>query len=210
MVVNEENKGEIFMSILSEPETKLNLPAPELTHIVDMGVDITNRTIYFDDFEEESGQWFLQVMKYFEGQDVKDVDLFLNSPGGDVISMFAIHDIMRNSPINVKVTGYGQVCSAGVLILAAGNERNVTESCSWMSHEPTSGGDPDLGLRAAKSRRKWEDWSHVHWCSLMARYTPNSSDWWEKHTEKQAEYWLLGGQEIVEAGVADRIVKENV
>jgi len=188
---------------------KLNIPAPEISHIVDLGVDINNRIIYFDDFEEESGQWFLQVVKYFEGKSDEPVNIMLNTPGGDVISMFAIHDIMRNSPLDMIVTGYGQVCSAGVLILASGNKRYVTESCSWMSHEPTSGGDPDLGLRAARSRRKWEDWSHVHWCYLMSCYTPYSAKWWEKHTEKNAEYWLLGGNQIVEAGLADLCIESD-
>jgi ATP-dependent protease ClpP protease subunit len=186
---------------------KLNISAPEISHIVDLGVDIKNRIIYFDDFEEESGQWFLQVVKHFEGKGSEPIDIMLNTPGGDVISMFAVHDVMRNSPLRIKVTGYGQVCSAGVLVLAAGDERYVTESCSWMSHEPTSGGDPDLGLRAAKSRRKWEDWSHIHWCYLMSCYTPYSPKWWEKHTEKNAEYWLLGGREIVDAGLADTCIE---
>ncbi len=76
----------------------------------------------------------------------------------------------------------------------------------WMSHEPWGFGDSDLGLRAAKSRRKADDWTHEHWCRLMGKLTPHNSEWWQEKTEREAEYWLLGGEAIVAAGVADRVV----
>ena len=39
----------------------------------------------------------------------------------------------------------------------------------------------------------------------MAKHTPNDEKWWRMKTEKTAEYWLLGGDKIVEAGLADRV-----
>lgn len=187
------------------------VPAPRLAHVLELSVDPDRRTIYLGgEIEEETGDWFWTALDQLtepwgdEQRRNAPVYIHLNTPGGDVTSMFAIHDAMRTHG-NVLVYAYGQVVSAGVLLLAAGHRRYVTESCVLMSHENTVGGDDGLGLRAAKDRRKWEDWMHTWWCELMGRYTPNEAAWWKRKTERQAEYWLLGGQEIVEAGLADYV-----
>lgn len=186
-------------------------PVRELAYILDQGVDPRRRVLHLDEIDESTGGWVSQVLAHLNSLSSAPIRIFLNTPGGDVTSMFAIHDAIRTSHAQVHVIGTGQVCSAGVLILACGHKRFVTESCCLMSHEPTIGApDEGLGLRATKSRRKWEDWSQAWWCELMARYTPRDKDarWWAKTTERQAEYWLLGGRAIVEAGLADYVLSE--
>lgn len=182
-------------------------PIRELAYVVDQGVDPRRRAIHLGEIEEDTGGWFALVLAHLNALSSAPIRLYLNTPGGDTTSMFAIHDAIRASHAQVHVIGTGQVCSAGVLILACGHRRFVTESCCLMSHEPTLG-DGELGLRAAQSRRKWEDWTQSWWCTLMARYSPpdKGAAWWQKITEKKAEFWLLGGRAIVEAGLADWVL----
>jgi ATP-dependent Clp protease protease subunit len=179
-------------------------PAPRLSHVVNLGVDWARRIIYLDgELESDSGSWFQTMLNYMT--DESPVELWLNTPGGDVTSMFAIADsIDRHGQVRIKA--YGEVCSAGVLILAAGQKgyRSVAESTVWMSHESTTDGGSQ-GYRAAKDRRQVDDFLHVHWAKLMAKHTVYTPAWWLKTTEKQAEYWLLGGKAIVEAGMADKV-----
>lgn len=176
--------------------------APRIAHVLHHSIDWDARRIYLDDhIEEETGSWFWTALRQL-GSD--PVDVFLNTPGGDVTSMYAIHDAIRSHG-GVTVCGYGQVCSAGVLVLACAKDRIVAESTVLMSHEATADSG-ELGYRAAKDRRKLEDWQHVYWCELMARYTPHDAKWWKQKTERQAEYWLLGGEAIVAAGIADRVL----
>lgn len=181
-------------------EVKLE-KAPEIAHVVNLGIDWKRRVIHLaGEIAPDSGEWFWTVLEHMGKE---RVEVHLNTPGGDVDSMFAIHDaVVRHG--NVTIIGYGQICSAGVLILACGKDRLVTESTILMSHESTSGGG-ELGYRAAKDRRKVDDWQHVYWCELMARYTPQDAKWWRSKTEKTAEYWLLGGKEIVAEGLADSL-----
>ena len=190
--------------LMSDDEDRVILePAPRLSHVINLGVDWQRRTIHLTgEIEPDSGEWLWSVIEYL-GRD-ETIHLHLNTPGGDVDSMYAIHDAIRRHG-NIETTAYGQCCSAGVLILACSHRRLVTESLILMSHESTAS-QGELGYRAAKDRRKVDDWQHEYWAELMARYTPEDKAWWNKKTRVSAEYWLLGGAEIVEAGIADEVV----
>lgn len=188
--------------IVEEEPIKL-VPAPVLAHLLNLSVDWDGRQVYLDGaIEEHTGPWFWTVLDALGPEE--EVVVHLNTPGGDEVAMFAIHDAIRRHG-NVTVIAYGEVCSAGVLILACAQRRKVAESTILMSHESTTS-QSDLGYRASKDRRKVDDWFHEYWCELMGRYTPNDAKWWKATTEKKAEHWLLGGPAIVEAGIADSVV----
>lgn len=201
--MSEEQEVEDFFGDLAN---KLALvPAPELVHIESQGVDVKRRRIYLGEIAPETGMWFQQVVDLLNSHDTKTpIDLYLNSPGGDVTAMFAIHDAIRTSPARVHAFASGQVCSAAVLILACCKHRVVTESTCLMSHAGSMGAD-EADYKARKARRQWEDWSQSYWCELMARYTPRDAKSWKRVTDKEAELWLLGGSAIVAAGLADAV-----
>lgn len=179
------------------------MPAPGIAHVINLGLDWEKRIIHVSgEIGSGDGEWFWTVIERLGREE--PVEVHINTPGGDVDSMFAMHDAIRRHG-KVTTVGYGQVCSAGVLLLACGHKRFVAESTILMSHE-TTGSAGELGYRAAKDRRKVDDWIHVYWAELMARYTPMDAAWWRRKTEKTAEYWLLGGKEIVEQGLADEIL----
>ena len=198
---------------MSDLNIEVSIPTTPQGVVLGEGVDFRERRIFLTgEIEEDTGGWFATVMSLMADPDPSDtnpfpVELYLNTPGGDVTSMFAIHDAIRTSARPIHVYASGQVVSAGVLLLACGHRRFVSESCALMSHEATVGGEEELGFGAAKDRRGYEDWCHTHWCELMARYTPQEAAWWKRKTERKAEYWLLGGAAIVEAGLADEVWK---
>lgn len=180
--------------------------APPLAHVHNLGVDLLQREIRLtDEIEEDTGHWFITNLRELERRSQEPVRVLLSTPGGDLAAMFSIHDAIRCSPCPVEVMAYGEVCSAGVLLLACGDSRLVTPSTALMSHE-SHGGEGDLGFRASRDRMKYREWQHRYWSELMGRYTPQDSSWWKTKTERQAEYWLLGGPAIVEAGLADLVV----
>lgn len=177
---------------------------PPIAHVLRDDVDVEGRTIYIaGEMEEECGAWFQKVLRFLERAGSDPVTVWINSPGGDVTSEFAIHDAIRSSSCEVVTVGAGEVASAAGLVLACGHRRYVTESTVFMAHEPRGYGDAELGLRAAKDRRKWEDWQHDYWAELMGRYTTGDAAFWKRVTSKGGEYWLLGGAAIVEAKLAD-------
>lgn len=198
-----------LLALLSDDEKDLDvLPAPGLTHVHNLSVMPRWREIHLTgEIEDDTGAWFLRCVRWFEARDPdQPIRVVLSTPGGDIGSMFLIHDTIRSTPCAIEILAMGEVCSAGVLILACGDRRIVTESTCLMSHEST-GGEGELGFRASRDRQKFREWQHEYWAELMGRYTPQDGSWWRTKTERQAEYWLLGGAEIVDAGLADEVCR---
>jgi len=71
----------------------------------------------------------------------KDIYMYVNSPGGDVNAMYGIYDTMQYVTPDIVTIGYGQCCSAGSFILAAGTKgkRYVLPNTDIMIHELSGG-----------------------------------------------------------------------
>lgn len=79
---------------------------------------------------------------FLESQDnEKDIYLYINSPGGMVSSMFSIFDTMNYIKPDVCTLAYGDACSAGSFLLAAGckGKRFALPNASIMVHELSGG-----------------------------------------------------------------------
>ena len=67
------------------------------------------------------------------------IDLYINSPGGDVYSGYAIKDIIHKIDCKVNTIGIGICASMGAYLLACGTgERKTTENCRIMIHSVSS------------------------------------------------------------------------
>lgn len=187
-------------------------PLPELAHIHRDDVDPVSRDVYLGgEIEADDGTAVLQTLRYLERTGTAPVRVWINSPGGDVMAMFVMHDAIRASNVPVYTIGCGEVASAAGLILACGHRRFVTESTVFMTHETKLLYDEEgVGLRAARDRRAYEDWQHEYWAELMGRYAKGGKAFWRSKVERGGEHWLLGGQAIVEAGIADAIWTSSV
>ena len=71
----------------------------------------------------------------------KDIYLYINSPGGDVASGFAIFDVMRYIKPDVVTIGMGLCASMGAFLLASGakGKRYVLPHTKMMIHQPLGG-----------------------------------------------------------------------
>ena len=184
--------------------------APELAHLLDLGVYEKTREIFIEgEIDDDFGGWLTMVFRRLQLQGPGEpITVWLNTPGGDVQSMFVFYDLVTTIPEEVTVIGIGAVCSAGVLMLACADKRLVSENCVLMSHEYSGASGENLRYSEAKERRKWDDWVHLRWIQLMARHTPQDEAYWKRITERKAEFWLLGGESIVEEGLADGIFQK--
>ncbi len=187
-----------------------NLPRPALAHLLDLDVYETTREIFItSDINDDFGGWFTKVFRRLLILDPEaPITVWLDTPGGDEQGMLVFYDLVTTSPAPVTIVGSGSICSAGVLMLACGQTRLVTENCTLMSHESRGLGGPDLRHSEAKDRRKWEDWLHERWFELMGRCTaPHKPEidaaFWKRVTNRKAEFWLLEGSQIIDHGIAD-------
>jgi ATP-dependent Clp protease protease subunit len=88
----------------------------------------------------------------------KDVNLYINSPGGDITSLFAIYDTMKFIKPDVVTICYGQAASAAAVLLAAGTpgKRLALPHSRILLHQPYGGAQgqvTDIELVAAEVLR---------------------------------------------------------
>jgi ATP-dependent Clp protease protease subunit len=79
---------------------------------------------------------------YLESEDAeKDINLYINSPGGVVSAGLAIYDTMQHIRCDVSTTCMGMAASMGAVLLAGGaaNKRNVLSHSRVMIHQPLGG-----------------------------------------------------------------------
>ncbi len=187
------------------------VPAPAFAHIQALDINLATREIFVGgDIGDDFGDWFTSAIRYLEVMNHDPVTIWINTPGGDVQSMFTFHDLVRQSPCKITTIGLGMVCSAGVLMLACGHHRLAGESCILMSHRSTetiSGNLEEMEQEIEVAR-----WSERHWASLMDRYTPDAVDGkardqkhWFNLGKKTARWWITGGPAIVTEGLADAV-----
>jgi ATP-dependent Clp protease, protease subunit len=70
-----------------------------------------------------------------------DISLYINSPGGDMTGLFAIHDTMQYINPDVATICVGQACSAAAVLLAAGTsgKRSALPNARVLIHQPHGG-----------------------------------------------------------------------
>lgn len=187
-------------------QTKISVTENAFDTLNRLGFDLDKRIVFVDgDIDDDFGDWFRKLIWVMEQKSNEDITVWLNTPGGSVYSMYQFYDTILASPCKFTVIGHGQICSAGVLMLACAHKRLVTENCVLMSHEGADFNNADLRYSEAKERRKLEDWIMSQWNVLMARHTPYDAQHWKSITARKAEFWLLGGRAIVNYGLADAL-----
>jgi ATP-dependent Clp protease protease subunit len=137
----------------------------------------------------------------------KDVQLYINSPGGSVTAGLAIYDTMQYVSCDVTTICIGQAASMGALLLASGasGKRHALPNSRIMLHQPWGGfqGEAsDIDLQAKEILKLRERMNRI-----LADHTGRGLDQIEKDTERD---YYMSADEAVDYGVADRIVTRHV
>lgn len=179
----------------------------KLYYVTDTYTSLETDTLFFlDDVDWETHGKFIRGFHYLLNKETcKEIKIILSTVGGDISCMFSIYDIIRNSNKPVVVIGTGEICSAGVLILVAGHKRFVTENCVVMTHAGKGGAEGTAD--EVRARGTYFSWAEKQWAVLMAKHTPKTFVWWKK--KSKSESWYLGGQQIVDVGIADAVLTKT-
>jgi len=95
-------------------------------------------------FEQDMADVIVAQLLYLESNDPDaDIYMYINSPGGEISSMYAIYDTMSYIKNDIVTIGMGTVASASSFILAAGtsSKRFILPNTIAMIHELSSGMD---------------------------------------------------------------------
>jgi len=94
------------------------------------------------EFTSDMADTIVAQLLFLEANDMdKDIWMYVNSPGGEIQSMYAIYDTMNYIKPDVVTVGYGTIASAGSFILAAGTngKRYSLPNANIMIHELSGG-----------------------------------------------------------------------
>ncbi len=96
-----------------------------------------------DQVNDVTASLIIAQLLYLEGQDPeKDINLYINSPGGSISSGFAIYDTMQYIKCDVSTICIGMAASMGSFLLAAGakGKRFALPNSEIMIHQPILSG----------------------------------------------------------------------
>ncbi|OLP18208.1 ATP-dependent Clp endopeptidase, proteolytic subunit ClpP [Leptolyngbya sp. 'hensonii'] len=144
---------------------------------------------------------------FLEAEDPeKDIQFYINSPGGSVTAGMAIFDTMQQIRPNVATICYGLAASMGAFLLSAGEpgKRMSLPSSRIMIHQPLGGAQGqavDIEIQAKEilyHKRKLND--------LLAQHTRQPLERIEADTERD---FFMSAAEAKEYGLIDRVISSQ-
>jgi ATP-dependent Clp protease protease subunit len=144
---------------------------------------------------------------FLESEDPKkDINFYINSPGGSVTAGMAIYDTMRFIKPDVSTLCLGQAASMGAVLLAAGAEgkRGALPNSRIMIHQPSGGFHgqaTDIDIQAREMAR-----TKAALNEIVARHTGQPVDKIIKDTERDN---FMSAVEAKEYGLIDNVIEQR-
>ena len=166
---------------------------------------LKERIIFLPTFiEDDLANLVIAQMLYLEADDPdKDINLYINSPGGSVTAGMAIYDTMQYVKPSISTICMGQAASMGALLLCAGarGKRFALPHARIMIHQPLGGVQgqaTDIDIQAREIIRLREQMNNI-----LVKHTGQSLKKIEKDTDRDL---FLTGKQAVEYGLVDEVI----
>ena len=160
-----------------------------------------------DEVNNASASVIIAQMLYLEGQDPeKDINFYINSPGGAVTAGMAIYDTMQYIKCDVSTICMGMAASMGAFLLSGGakGKRMALPNAEIMIHQPSGGArgqETEIRIVAEnilKTRNKLNE--------ILAANTGKSVEEIARDTERDN---YMTAQEALAYGLIDSIVEKR-
>ena len=144
---------------------------------------------------------------FLESEDPdKDINLYINSPGGSITAGLAIYDTMQYVKPDIATICTGQASSMAALLLAAGSKgkRYALPHSRILVHQPmgaTQGQATDIDIQAREIMRLKGAINE-----LFALHTGQDKKRVENDTERD---YFMSGQEALEYGIVDKVITKR-
>jgi len=153
--------------------------------------------------DDHSAKHVIDRLMYLDSLEVKDIHLYVNSPGGYVTAGFAIYDCIKSLKSDVSTICTGFAASMGSIILSAGKKgkRFIQPHARVMIHQPSGGASgqaSDIQI-TAQEIIKTKELS----AKLLAK---NCGQTFEKVMKDfNRDHWM-GAEESVAYGIVDKMI----
>ena len=169
---------------------------------------LDDRIIFLgEEVNDTTASLVVAQLLYLEAQDPdKDIQLYINSPGGSVTAGMAIYDTMRYIKCDVSTICIGMAASMGAFLLSAGTKgkRIILPNAEVMIHQPSAGTqgkvtDMEIDVEhVLRIKRRLNE--------LMAEHTGKPVEVIKADTER--DHWL-SAEEAKEYGLVDQVLYQR-
>lgn len=134
----------------------------------------------------------------------KDIEFYINSPGGSVTAGLAIYDTMQTIRCDVATTCVGMAASMGAVLLAAGapGKRACLQHSRVMIHQVSAGFQgttADINIQVNEINKTMDTLMNI-----LGRHTGKDPEQVRKDADR--DYWM-SAEEAVAYGIVDRAIK---
>ena len=136
----------------------------------------------------------------------RDINIYINSPGGDINALFAIYDTMQYVKPDISTICFGQAASAAAVLLAAGakGKRLALQHSRVLIHQPYAGAQgqvSDIEIAASEIQRLKEQLEEI-----LAAHTGQSIDRISADTDRD---FVMTAAEAKEYGIIDEVIENR-
>jgi len=160
--------------------------------------------ILSEEVNDTTASLIVAQLLYLEAQDPdKDIQFYINSPGGSVSSGFAIYDTMQYIKADVSTMCIGMAASMGAFLLSAGakGKRFALPNAEIMIHQPSGGfrgQATDIAIHAEKILRTKDKLNQI-----LSENTGKTKD--EVHEASERDNFMTAN-EALEFGLIDHVI----
>ena len=169
---------------------------------------LNDRIIFLsEEVNDTTAALVVAQMLYLEAQDPdKDIQFYINSPGGSVTSGMAIYDTMQYIKCDVSTICVGMAASMGAFLLAAGTKgkRIALPNSEIMIHQPLGGMQGQVTDIQIHAQRLGEIKKKLN--EILAERTGKSYEEISRDTERDN---FLTAQQALEYGLIDRVISHR-
>jgi len=169
---------------------------------------LKDRIVFLDgEINDITADLVVAQLLFLDGQDTeKDINLYINSPGGSVTAGLAIYDTIQYVKSDVQTICIGQAASMAALILACGSagKRQVLPSSRVLIHQPwggASGQARDIGIQSKEIVRLKK--------LLVEYFAKHSGKTIEQISADTERDFYMTAKEAVEYGIVDSILERG-
>jgi ATP-dependent Clp protease, protease subunit len=154
--------------------------------------------------DDAVGNLIMAQLLHLESEDPdKDINLYINSPGGDLTTLFAMYDTLMYIKPDVSTIVMGQAASAAAVLSLAGakGKRYALPHARILLHQPLGGAEGqavDIEIQAKEMVRNREMMNEI-----IAKHTGKPVETVSKDTDRD---FILTAEQAVEYGAVDEII----
>ncbi len=169
---------------------------------------LNDRIIFLsEEVNDTTASLIVAQMLYLEAQDPdKDIQFYINSPGGSVTAGMAIYDTMRYIKCDVATICVGMAASMGAFLLAAGTKgkRMALPNAEIMIHQPSAGTQGQITDMAIHLKRLESIKARMN--NILAENTGKSV---AEITDACERDNFMTSQEALDFGLVDRVLERH-